>query len=188
MQIKNLQHIVKTTLLKILAVLWFAPIYAGVLICLGQLIIWGHHKLGFWVVGETFANIILYASAFYYLTVLSYLALTQRTWVPNAFVRFSVQYLFKLPKFLKNMPVLLFSGFSGFIYFFLTILPLVEHVKNHLLTSAALTTSATPEEQTLIATTIAMSLSYALAMVVTHILLKHVPFVRVHCVHALATK
>jgi len=168
----------KTWLLKTLAVLWFTPIYSGAVMAAAWLFVRLDRQLGLWLIGSTFQQIIMYTSIFYYFSVLTYLAATRRTWVPNRFVRYSVQYLFKLPKQLKKLPVLLFSGFSGFVYFFLNIVPVIERFQHFLPPAPA-------EQQALMTMTIAIAISLTLAMATTRYLLKHVPFVKLHCMHEL---
>lgn len=176
----------KAVLLKILCVIWFAPIYVGAVIVLGQVTIWLTRKAGWWVLGQSFENTILYTSAVYYGVVLIYLALTKRVWIPQTFVRVSVQYLFKLnpswgPKWLKKIPAYVLTAFPAFTYLFLIVVKGVSFVYARL--GADLLGDDVMLQAALVATT--MAISWVIGIFITHTLLKHCHFLKVHALHEL---
>lgn len=173
---------VKTVLLKILGVIWFTPIYVGALIVLGQVTIWLTRKAGWWILGQSFENTILYTSAVYYGVVLIYLALTKRVWVPQTFVRVSVQYLFKLPKWFKKIPAYLLTIFPAFAYLFLLVVKGVSFVYARL--DPTLFGDSVALQTAVVAAT-AMAISWVIGIFITHKLLKHCHFLKVHALHEL---
>ena len=168
--------------LKILAIIWFTPIYAGAMICLGQLILFLDRKAGLWILGESFENTVLYTSAVYYLLLLTYLAFTKRVWVPNNFLRYSVRYLFALPKWLKKLPAYGLSFFPAFVYVFIVMMDIISTLRAYV---GPTITDENVGLQTAIVTLISISLSWAFSAYITHRLLNRVHFLKVHALHDL---
>lgn len=169
----------RTILLKIAAVFWFMPIYAGALICVS----WGavkiDHMLDFWLLGGAFEQTVQYASAVFYLFILSYAALTHRVWIPNGFVRLSLQYLFKLPHpKVRKLPAYALTLFPAFTYLFLIFYLVAKPI-------AGLMPTENEQLQNIIAMVLGMSFSYTLGLIITHKLLKHTHFLKVHALHEL---
>ncbi len=181
---KTKQHLAPapSIFLKILAIIWFTPIYAGAVLCVGGVIIWLHNKAGLWVLGQTFQNTRLYTSAVYYGLLLSYLALTKRVWIPNDYVSYSVRYLFMLQKWMKRLPAYSLSFFPAFLYVFLVVISVVDFLHARL---GPTITDENVASQTAIVAAISLMLSWAFSAYITYRLLNRVHFLKVHALHDL---
>lgn len=183
-------------LLKVMAVIWFIPIYAGALVAFAKLFVeLVHHYLWWYFITDTFPNTVLYLATLYYLGALTYAAFTKRTWISHNFVRGSLRYVFLRPGNRKVFfPAYLLAIFPAAIYLFLPCYKLFAPLKQILPDYTPFTTTLgmTPEAASILQTytimALAIIISYTAALFVTHYFIKNMHFIRLHCMGILQQK
>lgn len=182
--------------LKVLAVLWFIPIYAGTLVALAKLIVEGvHHYLWWYFITDTFPNTVLYIATLYYMAALTYAAFTKRTWITNGYIRGSLRYVFLRPgNRMVVFPAYLLTVFPAALYLFFPFHALVAPLKQWLPDYSAFTTKlglipeAAPLLQNYTIIALALILSYFPALFITRYFIKKMHFIRLHCMGILEQK
>ena len=164
-----------TWLTSVVAVFWFVPIYVGAGWAFVWCLIQADHQVGLYLIGDIFQTMALYALTLFYFAALSYAAMTDRIWIPNAFIRIGLQYLFRAPHpHLKTLAAYLFAAVPSFVYFFPLTIKLVEPFTTQLPTPTA-------DLQPMAASALAFALGYIPGLAVTRLLLKNTHFIRLHC-------